>query len=133
MMERRLRKLWEHVQGKKPFLPHFLSEVQLEGLRGIESLRIAFDYPVSVIRGANGTGNSTVLYAAACAYAAPNAGGLEFRPSALFPDYYPKLGRWRDERGGSSFTMTTRLRLGECRCDGSDRRLGIVASLGGDK
>ncbi len=99
MIERRLRGLWESLQGKKPHLPHFLAEIQLKGMRGIENLRVTFDYPVSVIAGANGSGKSTVLFAAACAYNVPRAGVRDFVPSTLFPDYRPKLGRRQDETG----------------------------------
>ena len=47
----------------------FLDDVRLKGLRGIRNLRVAFDYPVSVIAGPNGGGKSTVLFACAAAYA----------------------------------------------------------------
>jgi hypothetical protein len=50
MIERRLRALWERLQGKKPHLPHFLAEVHLQGIRGIDDLRVVFDYPVSLLR-----------------------------------------------------------------------------------
>ena len=99
MIEKQLQKLWQRLQGKKPHLPHFLSEVQLHRIRGIADLRVAFDYPVSVIAGANGSGKSTVLFAAACAYTVPSAGVRDFVPSTLFPDYRPKLGQRQDERG----------------------------------
>ena len=56
MIERRFRSLWEQLQGKKPHLPHFLSEIRLQGIRGIDDLRVAFDYPVSAIAGGNATG-----------------------------------------------------------------------------
>ena len=92
MIERRLASLWRQLQGKKPHLPHFLSEVRLRGIRGIDDLRVAFDYPVSVIAGENASGKSTVLFAAACAYDVPGAGVRDFVPSALFPDYRPKTG-----------------------------------------
>jgi predicted ATPase len=68
MIENRLRELWDNLQGKKPHLPHFLSEIRLDGIRGLNDLRVVFDYPVSVIAGGNATGKSTVLFAAACAY-----------------------------------------------------------------
>ena len=68
MIDNRFRSLWEQLQGKKPHLPHFLSEIHLDGIRGIHNLRVAFDYPVSVIAGGNASGKSTVLFAAACAY-----------------------------------------------------------------
>lgn len=98
MVEQRFRRLAEQLQGKKPHMPHFLSEVRLAGIRGIDDLRVAFDYPVSVIAGGNATGKSTVLFAAACAYKVPGAGPRDFVPSALFPGYYPKLGVREDEK-----------------------------------
>ena len=97
-MERRLRALWDQLQGKKPHMPHFLSEIYLEGIRGIDDLRVVFDYPVSVIAGGNATGKSTVLFAAACAYKVPGAGVKDFVPSTLFPDFRPKMGMHEDAR-----------------------------------
>lgn len=99
MIERRFRKLWEDLQGKKPHMPHFLTEVRLEGIRGFDGLQVRFDYPVSVIAGGNATGKSTVLFAAACAYKVPGAGPRDYAPSTLFPDYRPKTGRREDEKG----------------------------------
>ena len=99
MIEKRFRDLWEQLQGKKPHLPHFLAEIHLEGIRGIDDIRVVFDYPVSVIAGGNASGKSTVLFAAACAYKVPGAGVKDFVPSTLFPDYRPKLGRCEDEKG----------------------------------
>ncbi len=99
MIERRFRELWEQLQGKKPHLPHFLAEIHLRGIRGIDNLRTVFDYPVSVIAGGNASGKSTVLFAAACAYRVPGAGVKDFVPSTLFPDYRPKLGVREDHRG----------------------------------
>ena len=98
MMERRLRQLWDQLQGKKPHLRHFLSEIRLRGLRGIDDLRVVFDYPVSVIAGGNASGKSTLLFAAACAYKVPGAGVKDFVPSTLFPNYRPKLGGREDAR-----------------------------------
>ncbi len=98
MLERRLEGLWRDLQGKKSHLPHFLSEIRLDGIRGFNNLRVVFDYPVSVIAGGNTTGKSTVLFAAACAYKVPGAGVKDFVPSTLFPDYRPKLGAREDIR-----------------------------------
>ena len=98
MLERRLEGLWRDLQGKKPHLPHFLSEIRLDGIRGFKNLRVVFDYPVSVIAGGNTTGKSTVLFAAACAYRTPDRGVRNFSPSTLFPDYRPKLGGREDMR-----------------------------------
>ncbi len=98
MLERRLAELWRDLQGKKPHLPHFLSEIRLDGIRGFKNLRVVFDYPVSVIAGGNTTGKSTVLFAAACAYKVPGAGVRDYVPSTLFPDYRPKFGERTDIR-----------------------------------
>ena len=98
MVTPRLRELSEKLQGKKPHMPHFLSELRLEGIRGIDDLRVVFDYPLSVIAGGNATGKSTVLFAAACAYKVPEAGPRDFVPSTLFPSYYPKTGGREDEK-----------------------------------
>lgn len=98
MLERRLEELWRDLQGKKPHLPNFLSEIRLDGIRGFNNLRVVFDYPVSVIAGGNTTGKSTVLFAAACAYKVPKAGVRDYVPSTLFPDYRPKFGEREDVR-----------------------------------
>lgn len=99
MIDRRLKEVWQQLQGKKPHMRHFLSEVYLDGIRGIDNLRIVFDYPVSVIAGGNATGKSTVLFAAACAYKVPGAGVRDFVPSTLFPDFRPKQNQRHDHKG----------------------------------
>lgn len=98
MLDFRFRNLWERLQGKKARMPQFLSEVRLDGIRGIRDLRVAFDYPVSVIAGGNASGKSTVLFACACAYKVPGAGVRDYAPSTLFPDYRPRSGERKDER-----------------------------------
>jgi len=98
MIEKRLRELWERLQGKKPHFQHFLAEIGLKGIRGIDNLRTVLDYPVSVIAGGNASGKSTVLFAAACAYRVPGAGVKDFVPSTLFPDYRPKSGKHEDHK-----------------------------------
>ena len=97
MLERRFQDLWGQLQGKKPHLPQFLAGVRLSGIRGIDDLRVVFDYPVSVIAGGNASGKSTVLFAAACAYKVPGAGVKDFVPSTLFPYYRPKSGGREDD------------------------------------
>ncbi len=79
-------------------MPHFLSEIRLDGIRGIKNLRVPLDYPVSVIAGGNASGKSTVLFAAACAYKVPGTGPRDYVPSTLFPDYLPEQGVRKDER-----------------------------------
>lgn len=98
MAERQFREVWDSLQGKKPHLPHFLSEIRLDGLRGFDNLRVVFDYPVSVVAGGNATGKSSVISGAACAYKVPGAGVRAFVPSTHFPDYCPKLGERQDTR-----------------------------------
>ncbi len=99
MIERQLENVWPRLQAKKPRMRHFLSEIYLEGLRGIKDLRVMFEYPVTVIAGGNASGKSTVLFAAACAYKVPKAGLRDFVPSTLFPDYRAKVGNRQDDRG----------------------------------
>lgn len=96
MSQKKLQKIWMHLQGNKPHMAHFLAQLRLTGIRGIQDLRVALDYPVSVIAGENGSGKSTVLTAAACAYRVPGAGRRDFVPSSLFPDYRPKHGAYTD-------------------------------------
>ena len=102
MIEKRLRELWGSLQGKKIHFPHFLSGVTIDGLRGIGPLRIPLDYPVTVIAGGNGSGKTTVLFAAACGYKVPDAGARGFVPSTLFPDYRPNFPGRADTRNGVS-------------------------------
>ena len=97
MLDRRFSDIWQQLQGKKPHFPHFLAGVSLTGIRGIDGLRVLFDYPVSVIAGGNASGKSTVLFAAACAYKVPDAGVKDFVPSTLFPYYRPKVGQRSDD------------------------------------
>lgn len=98
MIERQLEAVWSSLQAKKRQMPHFLSEIRLTGLRGLDDLRVIFEYPVSVVAGGNASGKSTVLFAAACAYRVPGAGVRDFVPSTLFPDYRAKAGTRRDDR-----------------------------------
>lgn len=99
MIETPLQEIWNALSGKAPHNRHFLREVRLAGIRGIDDLRVAFHYPVTVIAGGNTTGKSTVLFAAAGAYRVPGAGPREFAPSSLFPAYRPKVGGRTDPGG----------------------------------
>ena len=98
MIEKRFRNLWDGLQEEKPHLGNFLHEVRLKNLRGIDDLRVPFEYPVSVIAGGNGSGKSTALLAAACAYKTPGEENQRLVPSALFPSRLPRSGGWRDKR-----------------------------------
>ena len=98
MIEKRLWDLWDGLQGRKAYFRSFLHEVRIENLRGIADLRVAFNYPVSVIAGGNASGKSTVLFATACAYKTPRAKSRRLAPSTLFPSHLSKSGEWHDER-----------------------------------
>lgn len=102
MTGRRKATLWRQMQAKKSHMPHFLAAVEVDGLRGLRDLRVVFDYPVSAIAGGNATGKTTVLFAAACAYAVPGAANRDFVPSTLFPSYSPSAGAHSDTLGDIS-------------------------------
>lgn len=97
MRKFRLERIWSNLQSKKNHMPSFLREVRLSGIRGIDDLRIQFDYPVSVIAGGNASGKSTVLFAAACAYQTTGQNSRWGSPSRLFPDYTPEHGTHSDQ------------------------------------
>lgn len=61
--------------------------VAVEAVGIIRNLPVAFDYPVSVIAGANGCRKSTVLFACAAAYVAAGRSARTYRPAALFPGF----------------------------------------------
>ena len=92
MIERRLSDLWGQLQGKKPHLPHFLAEIHLEGIRGIDELRIVFDYPVTVVAGGNASGKSTVLFRRSLRLQGAGSGGPGLRPVHSLPGL-PAQGR----------------------------------------
>ena len=43
-------------------------QIAMGQLRGLENLKIHFRYPIAAISGKNGTGKSTILACAACAF-----------------------------------------------------------------
>ena len=132
MLERRFNDLWSNLQGKKPHLRHFLESISLDGIRGIDNLRVRFDYPVTVIAGGNASGKSTVLFAAACAYKVPGAGVKDFVPSTLFPYYRPKVGQRTDDMGEIAFEFDYLTPEGH-RSMQLRRRKGWNRSFGGRK
>ena len=99
MIDRRKATLWRQLQAKKSHMPHFLTAIEVDGLRGLRDLRVVFDYPVSVVAGGNATGKTTLLFAAACAYRVPGAASRDFVPSTLFPSYAPSAGGRSDALG----------------------------------
>ena len=85
ILDASLRKTWDALRARKQVQDDFLDEVRLKGLRGIRNLRVAFDYPVSVVAGPNGCGKSTVLFACAAAYTPVGRSTRTYTPAALFP------------------------------------------------
>lgn len=73
--------------------PLFLQSVRMAGIRGWTGQTINFRFPVVAIAGENGAGKSTVLKAAAAAYAinasGAAAGGHTFSPDDFFPNTRP--------------------------------------------
>ena len=86
-IDRELNEVWDALRRSRGQRDEALEEVRITNLRGVEDLRIPFDYPVSVLAGPNGSGKSTVLFACACAYRAPGRRSGDFAPSRLFPNF----------------------------------------------
>ncbi len=64
--------------------PKFIMNVSINGLHGFNNI-VEFKFPVCAIVGENGTGKSTLLKAAACAYRFDDE-EKNFYPSDFFPD-----------------------------------------------
>jgi predicted ATPase len=77
---RRLDKKW---RGGTAW-PRRLEWVAPDGLRGWQGFRIRFSFPIVGIVGENGSGKSTILQAAACAYQGEN-GSRTWYPTEFFP------------------------------------------------
>ena len=92
-MDKIFRKTWDALLSKKPHFAEFLERVTIRNIRGIAELTVPFTYPVSVLAGENCSGKSTVLYALACAYRAPEANSWGVTPASLFPDFRPHASK----------------------------------------
>ncbi len=85
-MENKLfNQIWDQLRIKKSQYAQYLDQVRLENIRGIIDLSINFNYPVSVIAGANASGKSTVLHVCACAYEEVMDDRRLLTPDSLFP------------------------------------------------
>jgi predicted ATPase len=76
---RRLENKWLNGQG----WPKRLEYIELNGIRGWESLRVDFRFPIVAIVGENGAGKSTVIQCAASVY---EGGADGYYPSDFLPD-----------------------------------------------
>ena len=104
LINRELTQVWGALRAGKPHRSYNLEEVQLRNLRGIKDLRVAFDYPVSVLAGPNGCGKTTVLLACACAYRQPAPSRVDLTPGNLFPGFTDRLrGTLSDDLSGAAF------------------------------
>lgn len=86
MAQKVFEQIWNQLRGKKTSYTDFLEQVDIKNLRGIKDLAVRFEFPVTVIAGANAAGKTTVLFSCACAYEVPNAGPRDYVPSAMFPN-----------------------------------------------
>ncbi len=64
--------------------PKRLDWLEVQNLRGWDGQRIQFKFPIVAVVGENGSGKSTILQAAACAY--QNVSGITWFPSEFFPE-----------------------------------------------
>ncbi len=64
--------------------PKRLEWLEIKGIRGWSAQRIQFNFPIVAMVGENGSGKSTILQAAACAY--QNEAGRTWYPSEFFPE-----------------------------------------------
>lgn len=63
--------------------PKFLEWLEIRGMRGWAGQRVAFNFPIVAIVGENGSGKSSILQAAACAY---QGGERVWFPSEFYPE-----------------------------------------------
>ncbi len=87
LIRQQLREVWDALRGQQPHRENHLSEIRIRKLRGIEDLRVPFQYPVSVLAGPNASGKSSVLFGCACAYQVPGRSPRDFTPTSLFPNF----------------------------------------------
>ncbi len=87
IIESEFKRIWEQLRGDKPHRESFLEEITIRNMRGISSLRVPLEFPVTVLAGENACGKSTVLFGCACAYKVPGAGIKDYVPTTLFPNF----------------------------------------------
>ncbi|MFS8103470.1 AAA family ATPase [Lentzea alba] len=86
---RKVSDSWNTLRKSSKGWPLFLDAVTVSGLRGWSAEKVEFRFPVVAIAGANGSGKSTVLKAAAAAYRARDTGSKR-DPTTFYPDdFFP--------------------------------------------
>lgn len=87
MLKKNFEQVWNQLRAKRPQFSDYLERITLDGIRGLQDLKVRFQYPVTVLAGPNACGKSTVLFAAACAYKRIKDDPYSGRyPSEVFPD-----------------------------------------------
>ncbi|MBR8293534.1 AAA family ATPase [Burkholderia cenocepacia] len=104
---RRLQKKWSGKQG----WPRRLNWLEIDSMRGWQKQRISFEFPIVAVIGENGSGKSTILQAAACAY---QDAERTFYPSEFFPET-----AWDNVRG---VTLTYGYSQGSSNFEGTLRK-----------
>jgi predicted ATPase len=79
---RRLETKWQTGNN----WPKFLEWLEIKDIRGWKEQRIPFNFPIVAIVGENGSGKSTVLQSAACAYQGNDDHDVTWFPSEFFPE-----------------------------------------------
>lgn len=79
---RRLETKWQTGNN----WPKLLEWLEINGIRGWAGQRVSFAFPIVAVVGENGSGKSTILQVAACAYQNTSDGGETWFPSEFFPE-----------------------------------------------
>ena len=86
-----LKEVWNVLGQRRSQYDFYLERVEIKSFRGIEDLRVDFEYPVSVVAGPNGCGKTTLLLACACAYRQASGSSRDLLPSNVFPNFKDRL------------------------------------------
>lgn len=111
----RLHRIWL----RKDFQQH-LEWLEIEGIRGWESQRVDFNFPIVSISGENGVGKSTIIQAAAAVYRTEKPGIKPYFASDFFPDtIWEKVRdaeiRYSVRKGDKTITRNVRKRTNRWR------------------
>lgn len=99
--------------------PKFIEEIEINGLRGWKGEKVTFQFPVTAICGENGSGKSTVLKAAACAYRAEeeekyktyNPG--DFFRNTIWDDIRNVVIKYKIREGNTEYSIRKKQSVGE--------------------